>query len=153
MQITCRIDRTLSPDARMIRKAVFIEEQGVQNEFDQTDETAFHLVLYADGAPAAVARLFAQQDSTAYTVGRIAVCSPSMRKTVILLRAASILTNSALIFIWKRCCNTIVSFFKILPVFRLRFCINMIKSWYGKRERKAGRYEGISTPEKGVVSF
>lgn len=73
MQITCRIDRTLSPDARMIRKAVFIEEQGVQNEFDQTDETAFHLVLYADGAPAAVARLFAQQDSTAYTVGRIAV--------------------------------------------------------------------------------
>ena len=73
MQITCRIDRTLSPDARMIRKAVFIEEQGFQNEFDQTDETAFHLVLYADGAPAAVARLFAQQDSTAYTVGRIAV--------------------------------------------------------------------------------
>ena len=73
MQITCRIDRTLSPDVRMIRKAVFIEEQGFQNEFDQTDETAFHLVLYADGAPAAVARLFAQQDSTAYTVGRIAV--------------------------------------------------------------------------------
>lgn len=75
MHIACRIDRVLSPDAMMIRKAVFIEEQGFQNEFDQTDETAFHLVLYADGAPAAVARLFAQQDGAAYTVGRIAVLS------------------------------------------------------------------------------
>ena len=73
MQITCRIDRILSPDARMIRQAVFIGEQGFQNEFDQTDETAFHLVLYADGTPAAVARLFTQQDRTVYTVGRIAV--------------------------------------------------------------------------------
>ena len=73
MQITCRIDRTLSPNARMIRQAVFIEEQGFQNEFDQTDETALHLVLYADGTPAAVARLFTQQDRTVYTVGRIAV--------------------------------------------------------------------------------
>lgn len=57
----------------MIRQAVFIEEQGFQNEFDQTDETALHLVLYADGTPAAVARLFTQQDRTVYTVGRIAV--------------------------------------------------------------------------------
>lgn len=73
MRITCRIDRVLSPDAVMIRKSVFVEEQGFQNEFDQTDETAFHLVLYADDAPAAVARLFAQQDGATYTVGRIAV--------------------------------------------------------------------------------
>lgn len=73
MVITCRIYHALCPDAAMIRKTVFMEEQGFLNEFDQTDETAFHLVLYADGAPAAVARLFAQQNDEAYIVGRIAV--------------------------------------------------------------------------------
>jgi len=73
MVITCRIYHALCPDAAMIRKTVFMEEQGFLNEFDQTDETAFHLVLYADGAPAAVARLFAQQNHEAYIVGRIAV--------------------------------------------------------------------------------
>lgn len=73
MRITCRVDRTLSPEAAMIRKAVFMEEQGFQNEFDHLDEIAFHLVLYADDAPAAVARLFAQEGSKTYVIGRIAV--------------------------------------------------------------------------------
>lgn len=47
-----------NPDAAKIRKAVFCDEQGFKNEFDEIDKTAFHIVLYKDGVPAATGRLF-----------------------------------------------------------------------------------------------
>lgn len=45
-------------DARMIRKTVFVEEQGVVPaiEFDGSDEAAVHFVAYVDDKPAATAR-------------------------------------------------------------------------------------------------
>ena len=73
MKIDCQISRTLSQDAAMIREAVFIKEQGFQNEFDSTDNVSVHLVLYANAAPAAVARLFSEENDGTYTIGRIAV--------------------------------------------------------------------------------
>ena len=60
-----------------IRRKVFIEEQGFQNEFDETDAHAWHLLICLDGIPAATARVF-HQEST-YWVGRIAVL-PLYRK-------------------------------------------------------------------------
>lgn len=62
-----------SPDARDIRQSVFVEEQGFEYEFDDIDETAFHLVLYDENdKPCATGRLFFYDDSC-MKIGRIAV--------------------------------------------------------------------------------
>ena len=46
MKYTLSKGLTNSPDARVIRQSVFVEEQGFEYEFDDIDETALHLVLY-----------------------------------------------------------------------------------------------------------
>ena len=45
-------------DALLIRREVFLQEQGVspEEEFDGLDDRAFHLILYNDGVPAATGR-------------------------------------------------------------------------------------------------
>lgn len=53
-----KVYHTLHKDAVKIRKEVFMEEQGFHDEFDETDETAIHLVLYIDQVPAATCRFF-----------------------------------------------------------------------------------------------
>ncbi|MCM1214897.1 MAG: GNAT family N-acetyltransferase [Lachnospiraceae bacterium] len=63
------------PDcAREIRKKVFTEEQGFQNEFDETDLTATHIVAYdRDGLPVATCRVFWDAAMDSYLLGRLAV--------------------------------------------------------------------------------
>ena len=63
-----RINRglDLSPEAVDIRKTVFVDEQGFQNEFD-------------DIIPAACGRLFTS-DGKAYTIGRVAVLKEYRKK-------------------------------------------------------------------------
>ncbi|MFR8530009.1 MAG: hypothetical protein ACLVDB_02110 [Anaeromassilibacillus sp.] len=39
-----------NPEARRIRQAVFVDEQGFHNEFDEIDPEAWHVVLWEDGA-------------------------------------------------------------------------------------------------------
>ena len=56
-----KVYHTLHKDAVKIRKEVFMEEQGFHDEFDETDETAIHLVLYIDQVPAATCRFFPGQ--------------------------------------------------------------------------------------------
>ena len=41
-----RVYHTLPGDAVTIREEVFMKEQGFHDEFDETDRTAAHLVLY-----------------------------------------------------------------------------------------------------------
>lgn len=61
---------------RMIREIVFIEEQGFINEFDEIDSEAIHVLVYADGEPAATGRLFQSEDEQDfYIIGRVAVLS------------------------------------------------------------------------------
>ena len=59
-----------------IRRAVFMEEQGFQNEFDDADALARHLVLYQGGRPAGTCRLLPLDGTRTYLVGRIAVLPP-----------------------------------------------------------------------------
>ena len=60
-------------EAAEIRRAVFMEEQGFRNEFDETDQTARHAVLYVDGFPAATCRFYPGQEPGSWLIGRIAV--------------------------------------------------------------------------------
>ncbi len=57
--------------AKRIREAVFVKEQGFHHEFDEIDDTALHVVVFADGVPAATGRLY--QDDAGWHIGRVAV--------------------------------------------------------------------------------
>ncbi len=71
--MTTEIYDTLPEEAKMIRKKVFIEEQGFQNELDQIDSASFHIVMYNDnGEPIATCRVFPGEEDT-FLMGRLAV--------------------------------------------------------------------------------
>jgi predicted GNAT family N-acyltransferase len=60
-------------EARAIRREVFIEEQNVpeDEEYDDFDAMALHLMVYVDEAPAATGRIW--HDGTGFRIGRLAV--------------------------------------------------------------------------------
>jgi predicted GNAT family N-acyltransferase len=60
-------------DAHFIRETVFLKEQGFTSEFDDIDKTAYHLTAYIGETPIATARLFAENGSDEYHIGRVAV--------------------------------------------------------------------------------
>ena len=61
----------LNSDIVKIRTDVFITEQGFRDEFDETDKTCFHIVLYENETPVATCRYFETDGS--YHIGRVAV--------------------------------------------------------------------------------
>ncbi|MCM1022767.1 MAG: GNAT family N-acetyltransferase [Prevotella sp.] len=62
----------LPDEARLIRTEVFVEEQGFENEFDGDDSRCVHLVIFADGVPAAAGRIFPPENGVC-AIGRVAV--------------------------------------------------------------------------------
>lgn len=65
----------LPKQAKYIREAVFMKEQGFKNEYDDIDNRAIHLVLYVDDEPAATCRIFFSDEHKCYMIGRLAVLS------------------------------------------------------------------------------
>lgn len=61
-----------NPDAKTVRRMVFVEEQGFTDEFDETDRVAYHVVVYDGEIPAATGRLF-EKGNGCWGVGRVAV--------------------------------------------------------------------------------
>lgn len=68
-----RIYDYLPKEAVKIRKAVFVEEQGFHSEFDRTDETAVHMVLFDEDQPVGVCRFFSSDSGNEFFIGRIAI--------------------------------------------------------------------------------
>lgn len=71
---TTRITRSLqeNPGARMVRTAVFMEEQGYKNEFDDYDAEAVHLCIYDGEEGIATARSYRNPEGV-WVLGRVAV--------------------------------------------------------------------------------
>ena len=65
MEFTHAFYDALPPEAAAIRQAVFVEEQGFQEEFDAIDRHALHLLLFADGRPVGTLRAFTEDGGTA----------------------------------------------------------------------------------------
>lgn len=63
----------LSEDAKKIREEVFVHEQGFENEFDEIDEYATHIVFYEGAEAIAVCRYYTAENPGEYWVGRLAV--------------------------------------------------------------------------------
>ncbi len=61
----------LNNDIISIRTEVFIDEQGFKDEFDETDKTCSHIVLYDNEIPVATCRYF--EENGIYHIGRVAV--------------------------------------------------------------------------------
>lgn len=71
MNIT--VYHSLPKEAIKIREHVFMKEQGFQQEFDETDSHATHLVLFLDHIPVATCRFYKSAEENEYIIGRIAV--------------------------------------------------------------------------------
>ena len=67
-----RIYGSLPDEAITIRTEVFVEEQGFEVEFDDTDCISVHIVGFIDGYPVSVCRIYASEGGS-YWIGRIAV--------------------------------------------------------------------------------
>ncbi len=76
-----KIYDVLPPEAIQIRTAVFVEEQGFTEEFDELDGIAQHFVVFDDKTAVATCRLF-EREPHSYTVGRIAVIQPYRGKQI-----------------------------------------------------------------------
>ncbi|MGN0432550.1 MAG: GNAT family N-acetyltransferase [Lachnospiraceae bacterium] len=64
----------LPDDAKMIRKKVFMEEQAFENEFDDIDKVALHIVMYDENEePIATCRIFEGSEESKFVFGRLAV--------------------------------------------------------------------------------
>ena len=61
----------LNNDIIKIRTEVFIKEQGFKDEFDETDKTCSHIVLYDNENPVATCRYFKEGEN--YHIGRVAI--------------------------------------------------------------------------------
>lgn len=68
-----RIYDELVRQAMDIRTAVFIEEQGFHDEFDEIDKIAKHIVVYDGENAVATARFFTDDGGVEYHIGRLAV--------------------------------------------------------------------------------
>lgn len=69
----------LPDDAKDIRIKVFVDEQGFENELDDIDNTAIHILIYLNGAAAGTARMFTEDNGKSYHIGRVAIL-PQFRK-------------------------------------------------------------------------
>ena len=63
--------------ARVIRQAVFVEEQGFANEFDAIDDSAYHVVLSSTASPQPVAEPFPRPASRRCTSSVGWQCCPN----------------------------------------------------------------------------
>ncbi len=62
------------PQAKEIREAVFVIEQGFEDEFDHIDELAWHVLIKIEDCSLGVGRVFmSDQDQNTYIIGRVAV--------------------------------------------------------------------------------
>lgn len=64
---------SLTDDERMLRTAVFVEEQKFNEEFDNIDNDCHHLVLYISSKPVACVRYFKESNTQKYHLGRLCV--------------------------------------------------------------------------------
>ncbi|MCI9127326.1 MAG: GNAT family N-acetyltransferase [Eubacterium sp.] len=69
--------------AKEVRQKVFVNEQGFYNEFDDIDETATHIVMFAeDKTPVATCRIFWDTVMNTHILGRLAIIKEYRGRTI-----------------------------------------------------------------------
>ena len=67
------VNATLPAEARKLREDVFIHEQGFENEFDEIDQSAHHVIYWESDRAVGTCRFFPAEEDGAYYIGRMAV--------------------------------------------------------------------------------
>lgn len=82
-QFTIKIQQGIDqcPDARRVRKAVFVKELNQKDEFDDIDLAAFHIVIYEKNQPVAAGRTY-QDDDQRFVLSRVCVMKPERKRTI-----------------------------------------------------------------------
>ena len=65
--------KELPQESMDIREEVFCREQGFEDEFDQVDRYATHLMLFLEGSAVATCRIFPGDEPGEFILGRLAV--------------------------------------------------------------------------------
>ena len=73
---------TLPEDAVKIRMDVFVVEQEFEEEIDDIDSFATHILMYDNDKPIAVCRFFYDDNKQAYKIGRVAVVKEYRNKNI-----------------------------------------------------------------------
>ena len=68
-----KILRDLTEDVKYVRETVFRVEQGFENEFDEIDSVAEHLLMLDNASPVATCRIFKEDREDEFVLGRLAV--------------------------------------------------------------------------------
>lgn len=74
-----KVYESLPEEAKQIRIKVFVEEQGFQEEFDDADTGAVHIVIFENSTAAATCRFFYSAEKESFIIGRVAVCKECRR--------------------------------------------------------------------------
>ena len=69
-------------EAMEIRKEVFVEEQGFEDEFDEIDAGCIHLVAFDGEKAVGTCRIFYDDCKESYLLGRLAIRKPWREKGV-----------------------------------------------------------------------
>lgn len=75
MEVTFEVYTSLIQEIKDIRTMVFVFEQGFNDEFDETDNNAVHILLVVDDVPAGTARIIFNKKHQLYSVTRVAILS------------------------------------------------------------------------------
>jgi len=85
----------LPDEAKSIRLAVFVEEQGFAVEFDETDKIATHIVAFENsGVPFGVCRIFPSDEKGVFIFGRLCIL-PQYRRCGLGTKILSAAENEA----------------------------------------------------------
>lgn len=82
MDMNAKIYNSLPKAASEIRTEVFINEQGFENEYDSIDETATHIVMFSGDTAVATCRVFWNDGTDSYVLGRLAVLKEYRGKNI-----------------------------------------------------------------------
>ena len=84
------VSTTLPAEARKLRENVFIHEQGFQNEFDEIDESAHHVIYWENNRAIGTCRFFPAEEADTYYIGRMAVAKDHRHRQLgtVILEAA-----------------------------------------------------------------
>ena len=72
----------LPEEAKALRISVFVDEQGFQEEFDEADDGAIHIVAFDNGKPVATCRIVKDKVQDIVVLGRICVLKECRGKNI-----------------------------------------------------------------------
>lgn len=77
-----KIYNQLPEEAKALRITVFVDEQGFQEEFDEADNGAVHIVAFDNGKPVATCRIVKDGIDNRIILGRICVSKELRGKSI-----------------------------------------------------------------------